>query len=46
MRNEGIRELMQAIGLKVLGEMPKEEPNDDKIDLTKKQKKKDDKCCK
>ena len=46
MRNEGIRELMQAIGLKVLGEMPKEEPNDDKIDLTKKQTKTDDKCCK
>ena len=48
LRNEGIRELMQAIGLKVLGEIPKEVPNgkEDKIDLTKKQKKKDDKCCK
>lgn len=50
LRNEGIRELMQAIGLKALGEIEKVLPNEedkDKINLSNDQKKKkNDKCCK
>ena len=49
LRNEGIRELMQAIGLKTLGEIEKvdhTEQGGSRIDIAKDPKVKKDKCCK
>ena len=47
LRSEGIRELMQAIGLKALGEIEQKESHEQGgIDISKEKKEKKDKCCK
>ena len=47
LRSEGIRELMQAIGQKALGEIEqKESHKQGGIDISKEKKEKKDKCCK
>ena len=46
LRSEGIRELMQAIGLKALGEIEQKESHEQGgIDISKEKKEKKDKCC-
>ena len=47
LRSEGIRELMQAIGQKALGEIEQKECHEQGgIDISKEKKEKKDKCCK
>ena len=47
LRSEGIRELMQAIGQKALGETEQKESHEQGgIDISKEKKEKKDKCCK
>lgn len=47
LRSEGIRELMQAIGQKALGEIEQKESHEQGgIDISKEKKEKKDKCCK